>query len=283
MIKHWATFSTMMAFALSAPQALADRLEDIRKAGIVRVAIFDSNPPFGFTDQKTQNVVGLDMDFAKAIAQKMGVKLEITPTNPANRMPLLLNNKVDLVVANFTITPERARHIQFSIPYFASGQQFLAKKGKIKKPEDVQKMRVGVDKGTVNEGVLRKAYPKVTVVAYDDTPFAFAALRNGKVDAITQDGPKLIGLLALAEDGQQYEVPPFSISQDLIGIGMPKGEDALKKFVDDVLLELEKNGQADKIHNTWFGPQTKTPLARLHKITPENNASNSDGEQNPTK
>ncbi|MDU3292640.1 MAG: transporter substrate-binding domain-containing protein, partial [Pseudomonas aeruginosa] len=86
------------------------------------------------------------------------------------------------------------------------------------------------------------------------------------VQAITQDGPKLIGLLANVPDRDKYEVPPFTISNDLIGVGIPKGEKSLTEFVDKSLRELEQDGQAQKIYDTWFGPQTKTPLARLYKI-----------------
>ncbi len=133
-------------------------------------------------------------------------------------------------------------------------------------PEDLNKWRVGVDKGTVNEGVLRDKFPGAKVIAYDDTPFAFTALRNGNVQAITQDGPKLIGLLANVPDKDKYEVPPFTISNDLIGVGVPKGETALTEVVKQTLLELESKGQAQKIYDTWFGPDTKTPLTRLYKI-----------------
>ncbi|VFT06319.1 binding protein component of ABC transporter [Pseudomonas aeruginosa] len=114
--------------------------------------------------------------------------------------------------------------------------------------------------------MLREKFPGAKVIAYDDTPFAFTALRNGQVQAITQDGPKLIGLLANVPDRDKYEVPPFTISNDLIGVGIPKGEKALTEFVDKSLRELEQDGQAQKIYDTWFGPQTKTPLARLYKI-----------------
>lgn len=267
MMKKTLTAIAAVALTLSAGLAHADRLDDIKKKGVLTVAAFDSNPPFGFVDAKSKKIEGLDVDFAKALADKLGVKLEVVPTNPANRVPLLVSNKVDLVVANFTITEERAKQVDFSIPYFASGQQFIIKKGtQLEKPEDLNKLRVGVDKGTVNEGVIRDKFPGATVVAYDDTPFAFAALRNGNVQAITQDGPKLIGLLANVPDRNKYVVPPFTVSDDLIGIGIPKGEAALKQVVDNTLLELEKNGKAEHIYNAWFGPKTKTPLKRLYKI-----------------
>lgn len=260
------TALTALALAVLSGVAHADRLADIKQAGVLRVAAFDSNPPFGFVDAKSKQIEGLDVDYAKALADKLGVKLQVLPTNPANRVPLLTANKVDLVLANFTITPERAQQVDFSIPYFASGQQFIVKKGSLKTPDDLNKWRVGVDKGTVNEGVLRDKFPGAKVIAYDDTPFAFTALRNGQVQAITQDGPKLIGLLANVPDKDKYEVPPFTVSNDLIGVGIPKGEAALADFVNQSLRDLEADGQAQKIYDTWFGPNTKTPLARLYKI-----------------
>lgn len=257
---------TALTLAVLSCAAHADRLADVKHAGVLRVAAFDSNPPFGFVDAKSKQIEGLDVDYAKALADKLGVKLQVLPTNPANRVPLLTANKVDLVLANFTITPERAQQVDFSIPYFSSGQQLIVKKGSLKNQDDLNKWRVGVDKGTVNEGVLREKFPGAKVIAYDDTPFAFTALRNGQVQAITQDGPKLIGLLANVPDKDKYEVPPFTISNDLIGVGIPKGEAALADFVNQSLRDLEANGQAQKIYDTWFGPNTKTPLARLYKI-----------------
>ncbi|MFV3326052.1 transporter substrate-binding domain-containing protein [Pseudomonas sp. NY15372] len=226
------TALTALTLAVLSGVAHADRLADIKQAGVLRVAAFDSNPPFGFVDAKSKQIEGLDVDYAKALADKLGVKLQV----------------------------------DFSIPYFASGQQFIVKKGSLKTPDDLNKWRVGVDKGTVNEGVLRDKFPGAKVIAYDDTPFAFTALRNGQVQAITQDGPKLIGLLANVPDKDKYEVPPFTVSNDLIGLGIPKGEAALADFVNQSLRDLEADGQAQKIYDTWFGPNTKTPLARLYKI-----------------
>lgn len=254
--------------ALASSAVWADRLDDIKKAGVLKVAAFDANPPFGFVDAKSRKIVGLDVDYANALAKKLGVKLDIVPTNPANRIPLLSSGKVDLVLANFTITDERAKVVNFSIPYFASGTQFIAKKGTLKAPDQLSSLRIGVDKGTTNEIQLREQYPKATLVAYDDTPFAFTALRNGQVQAISQDGPKLIGLLAElpAAERAKWEVPPFAISQDYIGVGIPKGETALTEWVNTSLRELEASGQAAKIYDTWFGPKTKTPLKRIFKI-----------------
>ncbi|SCM76003.1 Extracellular solute-binding protein [uncultured Pleomorphomonas sp.] len=255
-----------LASFLAAGAAHADRLDDIKQAGVLRVAAFDSNPPFGYVDPDSKQIVGLDVDYAKEIADKIGVKLELRPTNPANRIPLLVSGKVDLVLANFTITEERAKQLDFSIPYFSSGQQFIAKKGTLSSPDQLNGLRIGADKGTTNEIVLRRDFPGATVVSFDDTPFAFAALRNGNVQAITQDGPKLVGLLANVPDKENYEIPPFTISNDYIGVGIPKGEKRLVDLVNETLQQLEASGKAAAIYDAWFGPDTTQPLPRLFKI-----------------
>ncbi|QYD71637.1 ABC transporter substrate-binding protein [Paraburkholderia edwinii] len=261
------TFAAALGLLLSiSGVANADRLDDIKKAGVLRVATFDSNAPFGFVDPKSNQIVGLDVDYARAVARQLGVKLEIQPTNPANRIAFLKSGKVDLVFANFTITDERKKEVDFSVPYFASGTQFLARKGALRLPQQLNSLRVGADKGTTNEQQVRAQFPGATIVAYDDTPFAFAALRAGNVQAITQDGPKLVALLANVPDKQNYEIPPFTISNDYEGVGVPKGETRLLDVVNDTLKSLEASGSAAKIYDQWFGPSSRAPLPRLYRI-----------------
>lgn len=268
-LKKWIPVVAAGAAVLASGSAWADRLEDIKKAGVLRVAAFDANPPFGFIDPKTRKIVGLDADYAEEFAKRLGVKLQLVPTNPANRVPLLVSGKVDLVLANFTITDERAKQVNFSLPYFSSGTQFIAPKGKLSSAEQLSSLRIAVDKGTTNEIVLREKYPQATLVAFDDTLFAFTALRNGNVQALAQDGPKLVGLLATIKDAKErgkWEVPAFTISNDYIGVGIPKGEVALTDWVNTTLRDLESKGQAAKIYGDWFGPQSATPLTRNFKI-----------------
>lgn len=255
-----------LALALVSGVAHADKLDDIKKAGVLRVAAFDGNPPFGYVDATTRKIIGLDVDYANELGKKLGVKVEIVPTNPANRIPLLTSNKVDLVFANFTITEDRAKVIDFSIPYIASGQQFLAKKGVLKSADDIKKVRVGTDKGTTMETTLREKYPDAKVVLYDDTPLGLAALRNGNIQALSQDGTKLTAILATLPDKDKYEIPAFAISEEYEGVGVPKGETRLVSYLNDWLRELEKNGTAQQIYDKWFGPQSAQPLPRLFKI-----------------
>jgi polar amino acid transport system substrate-binding protein len=244
--------------------ANADQLEDIHKAGVIKIAVFDSNPPFGFIDKKSKQLQGYDIDIANAIGESLGVKVELQPTNPANRIPLLSSKKVDVIAANFTITDERAKAVDFSVPYFATGQKFIAKKGLLKTPEDLKNLRIGADKGTVQEITLRDNYPSVSVISYDDTPVAFTALRNGNVQAITQDDAKLVGLLANLPESlrAEFEISPFSITKEFQGVGITKGESRLVEAVNTTLINLENDGRALEIYNRWFGPQTRSAVPR---------------------
>ncbi|WP_340613875.1 ABC transporter substrate-binding protein [Xenorhabdus thailandensis] len=259
-----AVTALLTSLALVSGVAKADKLDDIKKAGTVRIAVFDSNPPFGFIDPQTKKLAGYDVDIANAIAKDLGVKLELRPTNPANRIPLLSSKKIDLIAANFTITDERAKQVDFSIPYFATGQKFIARKGVLTKPDDIAKLRIGADKGTVQEITLRERYPTAKVISYDDTPLAFAALRNGNVQAITQDDAKLVGLLANVPEAQKadFEISPFSITREYQAVAAAKGETRLVDSVNQTLLKLEKEGEAEKIYNRWFGPETKSAQPR---------------------
>ncbi|NRN27755.1 ABC transporter substrate-binding protein [Photorhabdus heterorhabditis] len=254
----------LVGLALVTGVAKADKLDDIKKAGSVRIAVFDSNPPFGFIDPQTKKLAGYDVDIANAIANDLGVELELRPTNPANRLPLLASKKIDLIAANFTVTDERAKQVDFSIPYFATGQKFIARKGVLKSSEDIKNLRIGADKGTVQEITLREHYPTAKVISYDDTPLAFAALRNGNVQAITQDDAKLVGLLANVPAAQkaEFEISPFSITREYQAVAAVKGEERLVEAVNQTLLKLEKEGEAEKIYNRWFGSDTKSAQPR---------------------
>lgn len=246
--------------------AWADKLDDIRKAGVLRVAAFDGNPPFGYIDATSKKQVGHDIDLANEFARSLGVKIELVPTNPANRIPLLTSGKVDVVFASFTITDERAKVVDFTTPYFLVGQQFLAKKGVLTDAAQLKDLRIGTEKGTTMETNLRTNYPDAKVVLYDDSPFALAALRNGNVQAITNDGVKLTAQWGQLPDKEKYEIPAITVSKEYLGAAVPKGETRLLESLNSWLTEIEKNGRAVAIYNAWFGPDSKAPLPRLLKI-----------------
>ena len=134
------------------------------------------------------------------------------------------------------------------------------------KLDEYSRARIGAVKGTTGEQALHQRFPQSRVLAYDDIPLALTALRNGNVQAITQDSTILAGLLSGAPDKANFKILPDLLSKEEIGVGVKKGEPALLKAVNDELLKLESTGQAAKIYDVWFGPETKNPQPRAFKI-----------------
>ncbi len=249
--------------------AHADVLGDVKKKGTLVVGVKDSLPPFGYVDEKSRDIVGYDIDMAKAVAKKLGVKLELKPVTSANRFPMLSEGNVDLVIATTTKNPERAAQVDFSHAYFLTGQKFIVAKGKVKTLQDLDTARIGTAKGSTSEKNVATSLPKAKVLSYDDYPQAVLALQQGKVQAVTTDEAILAGLLAKMPNKDKYEIPDLKISDEPYGIAIKKGEKGLVDVVNSTLLEMESSGDADKVFAQWFGPNSAAPLKRTFKITAE--------------
>jgi polar amino acid transport system substrate-binding protein len=194
------------------------------------------------------------------------VKVEYKPVSSANRMPMLMEGRIDLIAATMTKNPERAKQIDFSYTYFLTGQKFLTKKGTVKSLKDFEGKKIGTAKGSTSEQNVAKAAPYATVLSFDDYPQGVLALQQGKVIAVTTDESILAGQLGKLEKNPatkgQYEIPDLQISMEPYGIGMRKGDTNFVKYVNDTLLEMEKNGEAKKIFLRWFGPNSDSPINR---------------------
>ncbi|MBI5816187.1 MAG: ABC transporter substrate-binding protein [Nitrospinae bacterium] len=248
--------------------ASAGALETIKAKGVLTAGVKDSLPPFGFVDESAREITGYDIDFVKAIAKKLGVKVELKPVTSASRIPQLVSGNIDIIAATMTKTPERATQIDFSHTYFLTGQKFLVKKGTVAKLADLEGKKIGTAKGSTSEQNVKKALPGAKVLAFDDYPQAFLALQQGKVFAVTTDEAILAGIMAKAANPAEFEIPNVGISDEPYGLGMRKGEEDLVKLVNTTLLEMEKSGEAAKIFGKWFGPKSKAPLKRNFKIAP---------------
>jgi polar amino acid transport system substrate-binding protein len=248
--------------------AQADVLAEIQKKKVLTAGVKDSLPPFGYIDEASRQIVGYDVDFARALAKKLNVKLELKPVTSANRMPMLTEGSVDILVATMTKNAERAKQVDFSDAYFQVAQRFLMLKGRFKTLQDMEHAKIGTAKGSTSEKNASEALPKATVLSYDDYPQAVLALYQSKVQAVTTDDAILAGLLAKIPTRDKYELSEFGISQESYGIAIKKGESPLVEFVNKTLLEMEKSGEAAQIFEKWFGPQSQAPLKRNFKITP---------------
>jgi polar amino acid transport system substrate-binding protein len=247
--------------------APADTLVEVKKKGVLVAGVKDSLPPFGYIDEKTRTIVGYDIDFINAIAKKLGAKVELKPVTSASRMPQLQEGNIDIIAATMTKNPERAKQIDFSHTYFFTGQKFITKKGSVKSLKDLEGKKIGTAKGSTSEQNVKKALPTATVLSFDDYPQAFLALQQGKVQAVTTDEAILAGILAKAPNKEQFEIPNLQISDEPYGLGMRKGDKNFVDFVNKTILEMEKNGEAKKIFDKWFGPSTQFHLPRTFKIT----------------
>jgi len=260
----------VLAFAivgvLCSAALAGDTLAEVKKKGVLVAGVKDSLPPFGSVDPNTQKFVGYDIDFIKYIAKKLGVKVEYKPVSSANRIPMLMEGRVDILACTMTKTPERAKQIDFSYTYFLTGQKFLTKKGAVKTLKDFEGKRIATAKGSTSEQNVAKAVPSATILSLDDYPQGILALQQGKVIAVTTDESILSGQLGMLERKRttkgQYEIPDIQISMEPYGLGMRKGDTNFVKFVNDTLLEMEKNGEAKKIFLRWFGPNSESPINR---------------------
>jgi len=239
--------------------AHADQLDDIRKKGELVVGVLGTDEPNSFIDPKTREIVGYEVDLAKAVAQKLGVKLRLKQLAVAARIPELQQGHVDVLAASLTHNKEREAVIDFSLTTFVTGQKVLVKKDSgIKTLNQLSGKKVVTIKGGTQEPNVRKAVPGVDVVTFDTGPQAFQALQQGKGVAFVNDEVSLLDQHAkLGPAAAQYEILPANLSVEPLALGLRKGETKLKAQVDGALRELEANGTAEQLFNKWYGPSTR--------------------------
>ncbi|HMK36028.1 MAG TPA: ABC transporter substrate-binding protein [Desulfomonilaceae bacterium] len=261
---------TSLFFNVSGGFVLAaqDTLAGIQQRGTLVAGVKDSLPPFGYVDEATRRIVGYDADFLKAIADKLGVKLELKAVTSASRMPQLMEKNIDIIAATMTNTPERSQQIDFSYTYFVTAQKFLARKGAVRSLADLEGKKIATAKGSNSEQNARKALPSATILSFDDYPQAFLALCQGKVFAVTTDEAILMGILNKSPNKDQFEIPNLKITREPYAIGVRKGDTAFLDLVNNTLLEMESSGQAKEIFQKWFGPDSSAPLDRNFVISP---------------
>ena len=173
--------------------AHADTLDDIKKAGKIRIAIDLAIPPFGMTDDKMQPT-GSDVDLARLLAKDMGVELEIVTTTGPTRIPMLQTNKADIVVSTLSITPDRAKVIDFTIPYADHPSVVGALKSlQIKEMADLDGKKVAVVRGTTQDTDLTQKAKGAQLVRYEDDATMALAVASGQVDILATARSLLAG------------------------------------------------------------------------------------------
>ncbi|PHV10882.1 transporter substrate-binding domain-containing protein [Chitinimonas sp. BJB300] len=258
-----AVYGLLLLGLLSALNVQADGVDTIKSKGVLTVGVV-IDPPFGVKN-KDGSISGYDVDFAFAIARKLGVKPVVLELDADERIPALNSHKIDILTAT-TKTVEREKLVNFSYGYFVTGQKFVAKVGKIKVMNDAKALSIGAIRGTTAEKTIKQELPGTPIIGFADIDEAFQALQQGKIDAVTYDEGMLANKLNKMPNKQLYEISPISVAVKAYGIAVFKGEKRLLDMINDTLSEMERTGEADRIFNRWFGPTSPTPLSRIFRI-----------------
>lgn len=240
------------ALGLACLPAQADDLSTIKTNKVIRVAIDLGAPPFG-TKDATLKPIGSDVETAELLAKDLGVKLEVVPTTGANRVPFLLTNKADLVVASFSITPEREKVVAFSVPYAAIQAVVGApQSSNIKTLEDLVGKTVISTRGTTNDiAITKQALPGTNILRFDDDATSITAVISGQGD-IFATAPPLLKAINAKSPAKGME-PKVLLSTAMLGIGLDKKNVELKSWVDSWVRTNLKNGKLNDIYEKHHG------------------------------
>jgi polar amino acid transport system substrate-binding protein len=235
-----------------AQAANADALDDIKKAGKIRIAVDLGVPPYGMTDDKMQPS-GSDIETAKLLAADWGLQFEHVPTTGAARIPALQTGKADLVISTLSITPERAKVIDFSKGYAVLRTVIAAPKNiTLKSMADLDGKTVGTVRGTTHDTQLTKEGPKgMKLVRYEDDATEAQAFLSGQVD-IFSTAELLVAPIDKKNPARQVEVK-FVLDTFKLAIGVKKDEKRLVEEVDKWILANLKNGKLDAIYKKYHG------------------------------
>ena len=232
------------------PLSLAQSVADIKKKGEITIGMLVDFPPYGTTNAQNQPD-GYDADVAKLLAKDWGVKVNLVPVTGPNRIPFLLTNKVDLLVASLAVTPERAKQVQFSKPYSAATIVLYGeKKANIKGAADLKNFKVGVARASTQDVALTQMAPQGTEIRrFDDDASAMQALISGQVDAI---GCSTTVAAQINKRQPGAFEPKFVLRQQEMAVAMRPGQDALLKAVNDFVAKNTANGELNKLYKKWL-------------------------------
>ena len=254
--RAFAALGLAATVSLAAAPAFAQTPADLKKKGEINVGLLVDFPPYGTTNAQNQPD-GYDADVARLLGKEWGVKVNLVPVTGPNRIPFLLTNKVDLLVASLAVTPERAKQVQFSDGYSAATiVLYGAKKANIKAPADLKGVRVAVARASTQDTALTAIAPEGTEIRrFDDDASAMQALLSGQVDAIGCS-TTVAAQIAQRAPANTFE-DKFVLRQQVMAIAMRPGQDELLKAVNGFIAKNKANGELNKLYRKWL--QTDLP------------------------
>ncbi|TLS97831.1 cysteine ABC transporter substrate-binding protein [Aliarcobacter cibarius] len=235
--------------ALSFGAESKNSVDEIKEKGKVRIGVFSDKAPFGYLDSNGKNQ-GFDIVIAKRLTKELlgdENKVDFVLLEPANRVEYLETNKVDIVLANFTVTPERKQKVDFAHPYMKVAIGVISpEKSPIKSVAELKDKKLIVTKGTTAEVYFTKKHPEIDLLSFDHISESFAALKDGRGVAFSQDNTLLF---AWAKQNPGFVVAIDSLgSQDTIAPAVKKGNTVLLNWINQT---LEKLGKENFIHKAY--------------------------------
>lgn len=229
-------------------------LDEIRKDGAINIGVFSDKNPFGYVDENGE-YQGYDIYFADRLAKDLGVKANYVSTEAANRIEYLQTGKVDVILANFTVTDERKEEVDFALPYMNVALGVVSRSDQVVKSLDDLKKgdQVIVISGTTAETFLTKNYPEIPLQKFDSYATAKEAFENGTGIAWANDNTEVIAF-SRQNDGYTVGIPSLG-SNDTIAPAVSKGNDELLAWINQ---EIEKLGKEQFFHKAYDETLTET-------------------------
>jgi polar amino acid transport system substrate-binding protein len=230
-------------------------LARIQSKGELVVGTAASMPPLNMTT-KSGEIIGLDIDLARGMAEAMKVKLRLAPMPFASLLPALEAGQVDMVVSGMTMTPDRNMKVAFVGPYFISGKSFLAKTSTLSSDKgsaelNTPSMRLAALRGSTSQTFVEQIIPKATLVLTKDYDEAINLVLQDKVEAMIADFPACIfAVFRYPDKGLYALVTP--LSYEPLGIALPGNDPLLMNWAQNWLRDQEATGSLERTRDRWF-------------------------------
>ena len=236
-------------------QKTTSTIEQLKQAGKVRIGVFSDKPPFGYVDAQGKSQ-GFDVEIAKAITKDLlgdENKAEFVLVEAANRAEYLVSNKVDIILANFTVTPARKEVVDFANPYMKVALGVVSKDGGV--ITDIEQLKgktLLMNKGTTADAYFTKNYPDIKTLKFEQNTETFEALRDGRGDALAHDNTLLF---AWAKENPGFTVGIKNLGdQDTIAPAVKKGDTELLNWLNAEIQKLGKEGVLKQAYDKTLLP-----------------------------
>ena len=271
---------TTAAGAQTSGEGLSPTLANIKQTHVVRLGYRESSPPFSFLDQANRPI-GYSLELCEAIVDEIGVevddanlRIDYVKVTSDDRIPAVVQNKIDLECGSTTANAERAKQVAFSPLMFVAGTKLMvAKASGIQGAVDLKGKTVVVTKGTTNEQAMHAVDKKLslglTIVTSPDHEQSYQMLSDGKADAFATDDILLYGLIARHKSQDKFHVTGDYLSYDPYGIMFRKGEPQLAAVVERTFHKLGSNRDLIPLYNKWFMARLPTGERLNVQISPQ--------------